>query len=249
MVLSIMHSFSRWHTVLQLFKPVQHRVDLRAPLRLLITRNIKSLGESTDWVMVSPQSYRNLEDELQRELQAARGISGIIRPTEKWRGRDAHEILIVDMIQNIESVGGQFELLRVVIATFQAEGFSEAQVNIGIAWPMACIPSDARRTVIEHGIPVVVQTGRNIEGDSGSYSHHRSNSKAPRQIVHAHEMELVAAVIVRSAPLGAQVVIICGQEKQSAGIVHRARKNVLGVETDIPTGMPAQRKGHAVAAR
>ena len=164
---------------------------------------------------------RNLEDEPQRELQAARGISGIIRPTEKWRGPDAYEIHVVDMIQNIESVGRQFELLRVVVATVQAEGFPEAQVNIGIAWPMARIPSDARRTVIEYGVPVVVQPGRNIEGDSGSYSRSSSHSQAPRQIVRANEVELVPAVIVRSAPFGAQIIIISRQEKHSARIVHR----------------------------
>src|SRR6266566_989883 len=146
------------------------------------------------------ESCRNLEDEPQRELQATRGISGIIGQTEKWGGYDAHEILVVDMIQNVESIGGQFELLRVVVATLQAEGFPEAQVNIGIAWPMTRIPSDARRTVI-----------------------------------------------VRSAPLGAQVIIISRQGKYSAGIVHRTRQNVLRVETKILAGVQAQRKGHAVA--
>jgi len=104
----------------------------------------------------SRRGLQNLEDEPQRELQAARGISGIIGPTEKWRGRDAYEILEVDMVENVESISSQFELLRVVVATLQAERFPEAQVNIGIAWPMTRIPSDARRTVIEYGVPVVV---------------------------------------------------------------------------------------------
>src|SRR6266487_4473099 len=112
------------------------------------------------------KSCRNLEDERQRELKAPSGIGGIIEQTEKCGGYEAHEILVVDMIQNVEGIGCQFELLRVVVATLQPERFLEAQVNIGIAWPMTGIPGDALWTVIEYGIAIVVHPGRNIEWDS-----------------------------------------------------------------------------------
>jgi len=59
------------------------------------------------------------------------------------------------MIQSVEGIGCQFELLLVVIVTFQAEGFREAQVKIGIARPMTRIPSDAQWTVIEYGVPLL----------------------------------------------------------------------------------------------
>ncbi len=198
---------------------------------------------------LEPESPRKLEDEPQRELQAARGISRIIGPTEKWGGCDAHEILVVDMIQSVEGIGCQFELLRVVIVTFHAEGFPEAQVKIGIARPITRIPSNAQWTVIEYGVPVVIQPGRNIERNSRAYSHNGSYSKTPRQIVRANEIELAAAIKVRSAPLGRQVGIISRQGKNSASIVHRTRKNILGVEAEIPTGVQAQSESHAVAAR
>src|SRR6266404_2813479 len=129
---------------------------------------------------------RLLEDEPQGELQAAGGIRGIIRSPEKWGGYDAHEILVVDMIQNVQSIGGQFELLWVVVASLQMESFPEAQVNIGIAWPTTRVPSDARWTVIEYGIPIVIQPCRNIEGVSRGYSRNGSYSKAQRQIIHAN---------------------------------------------------------------
>ena len=57
-------------------------------------------------------------------------------------------------------------MLLVMVATLQVEGFPEAQVNIGIAWAMTCITGDPRWTVIEYGIAIVIQPGRNIEGNS-----------------------------------------------------------------------------------
>jgi hypothetical protein len=132
------------------------------------------------------ESCRNLEDEPQAKLQAASGVSGIVRSPKKWGGYNADEILVVDMIQNVEGIRGQFELLRVVVATLQAEGFPDEQVNIGIAWGMTCIAGYAGRTVIEYGIAVVVQPGRNIEGNSKGYSRNGSYAKAPGQIIHAN---------------------------------------------------------------
>ena len=168
---------------------------------------------------------------------------------EKWGGCDAHEILVVDMIQSVEGIGCQFELLLVVIVTFQAEGFREAQVKIGIARPMTRIPSDAQWTVIEYGVPVVIQPGSNIERNSRAYSRNGSYSKTPREIVPANEVELMAAVKVRSAPLGTQFGIISRQGENSASIVHRTRKNILAVEAEIPTGVQVQSQSHALAAR
>ena len=82
--------------------------------------------------------------------------------SEKLRGCNANEIHVVDLIQNFKSIGGQFELLRIVVAAVQTEGFCEAQVKIGIAWSMTRVSSDPGApgwAVIEYCVQVVIQPG------------------------------------------------------------------------------------------
>ena len=122
---------------------------------------------------------RNLEGKTHGKLQAAGGI-GADSLAEERRGRNAHEILPVDVIEDVKGISGNFKFPFAVVASRQMKSLRDSTVGAEKSSAVAGIAGHSEGPVVKHRVIVIVAPGGDVEWRTGIRLHNCAHAKAPR---------------------------------------------------------------------
>src|SRR5579872_397055 len=121
------------------------------------------------------------------------------------------------------------------------------QIEIDRAGAVHCIAGNARRTIVDDAVVVVVGAGGDVDWLASVKRKRYTSSEESRRLAGREQVELVPAIVVGASPIGGGIVAILREEGDAASVVIRAAERVLNLTREIAVHFPAKRQFQRIA--